>query len=260
VQRRVEDLQSLTQIIAASDFVVCAMGWTSHIGAMQDPEYDIALNLLPHAWLASRVLQGSKLIYLGSRSQYGDIAEPVSENSPSEPLDVHGINKAAAESYYRIFSRRNNYAVVSLRLPACFGEHQAVVGQDIGLLGNMLRDLIHAARVTVYSGTRMRSFLYGEDCARIVCDIAQQAFSEFNAYNVGGIRISIQELAAALVRLVGTGGYDIGEMPAQIRLMDASNALMDETRLRNKLGSLTYTDFDEALLRTIRYFRKDLAA
>jgi UDP-glucose 4-epimerase len=173
-------------------------------------------------------------------------------------LDVQGINKTAAESYYRIFSRKINFDAISVRLPGCFGQNQPVLGSDIGLIGSMIRDLISEKTIKVYGNGRMRNFIFGVDCARIICDIVEMPFSGFSAYNLGGIRISIEELARKLVKLVGRGAYEIQEIPDSIKLMDVGNAPMDESRLRKKLGKLEYTNIDEALLSAVNYFKKEV--
>ena len=258
IPNRIEETKDLEKLLLESDLAVCAMAWTSHISAMEDPEYDIELNLLSHVRLLRKIPVGAKLIYLGSRSQYGNIPGPITEDSPMKPLDVQGINKTAAESYYRIFSSRSRFDVVSMRLPNCFGQNQPVSGSDIGLIGSMISDLISGKKVKVYGNGRMRSFLYVDDCARIVCDIAENGFSGFNAYNVGGIHISIAELVRKLAGLVGAGDYEIHEIPDEIKRIDFGNAPVDEGRLRKKLGVIKYTEFDKALFDTISYFKKEL--
>ena len=45
-----------------------------------------------------------KLIYLGSKSQYGNLNSVlIKEDDLLSPNDVHGINKLCAENYYILF-------------------------------------------------------------------------------------------------------------------------------------------------------------
>jgi hypothetical protein len=45
---RVEQVKSFADLLHGHDIVVDAMGWTSHLEAFDDPEYDLALNLSSH--------------------------------------------------------------------------------------------------------------------------------------------------------------------------------------------------------------------
>ena len=260
IPRRIEEVKDLSELIASSEFTVCAMAWTSHLGAMRDPEYDVELNLLSHIRLLRRVPSKAKLIYLGSRVQFGDIPGPIDELAPMNPTDVQGTNKAAAESYYRIFSRSVNFAALSVRLPACFGPNQPVNGDDLGLVGNMIRDLLCQEKMIVYGKSRMRSLLYVDDCARIICELGSKGFSDFSAYNISGNHVSIAELADKLVQLTGKGSYEIRKIPEEVRAVDSGNAQMDDTLLRRALGVLSYTPLDDALSVTINYFKRELTS
>jgi UDP-glucose 4-epimerase len=260
IPQRIEQVNNLPDLIADSDFTVCAMAWTSHVGAMKDPLYDVELNLLSHVRLLAQATSNAKLIYLGSRVQFGDIQGPISELAPMIPTDVQGVNKTAAESYYRIFSRAKGLVAVSVRLPACFGLNQPVTGDDLGLMGNMIRDLICNKRLIVYGKGRMRSFLYADDCAKIICDLGTSHFSGFSGYNISGTHISIAELANKLIKLIGKGSCEIHEVPHEINAVDSGNAQMDESLLRATLGIQQYTPFDDALSETIDYFKRELVS
>jgi UDP-glucose 4-epimerase len=257
IPKKIEDIKNLDDILIQSDVSICAMAWTSHLKAMQNPEYDIELNLLSHVRLLSEAPAGVKLIYIGSRGQYGSATGTVGEDTPMLPVDVQGINKTAAESYYRVYSKIKGLKTISLRLPNCFGINQPVKGEDIGLIGGMTRDLLENKIVKVYGTNRMRNFLYGDDCARIVCDIINSDFDEFTAYNVAGTYVSIINLAQKLATIIGTGNYETEEISYEIKHIDAGNAKLDENLLKKKIGIINYTDFDVAIQKTVEYFKKE---
>ena len=112
------------------------MGWTSHNAALQDPAYDLSLNIGAHLSLLKALKATPRsAIYLGSRAQYGrpNVVE-ITEETPMIPEDVQGLHKVAAEGHFRIASKFGLPAV-SLRFPNCFGERMPSQGDDIGLIG-----------------------------------------------------------------------------------------------------------------------------
>jgi UDP-glucose 4-epimerase len=255
---RLEEVKNLHEIIASSDVLISSMAWTSHLEAMQDPEYDIELNLRSHVHLIRELSINTKVIFLGSRSQFGDVPGPILEDSLMFPIDVQGINKVAAESYYRVFSQKKGFHVASFRIPNCFGEHQPVTGKDIGLIGGIIRDILNKKDVIVYGRDRKRNIIYGRDCARIICDFAEKDFYGYNPFNIRGDTFLIQDLCKLIINLVGEGSYIVEDIPTEIKSIDVGNIPMDESRLQTTLGNYNYTSITESLGTTIDYFKKEL--
>lgn len=143
-QLDVRDAGTIADTIRASDVIVDCMAWTSHRKALQDPIYDLHLTEIRTCIYFKHLHSGQKIVYLGSRSQYGipDVSA-INEETSMVPVDIQGIHKLAAESYYRVYSRLKNLNVISsLRFPNCFGENQPNQGEDVGLVGGFIRDLL----------------------------------------------------------------------------------------------------------------------
>src|SRR3954454_18867383 len=101
--RRIEHAENLSDVLRSSDAIVDCMGWTCHRSAALDPLYDLELNVQSHvAWL-SRVppRREQRVIYLGSRVQYGRVDGVIDESTPMRPVDVQGVHKLAAEHHFQ---------------------------------------------------------------------------------------------------------------------------------------------------------------
>ena len=260
IRSRVEDAgRELEAAIAASDVVVDAMGWTSHNAALHDPEYDLALNIGSHLALL-RPLKANRrpVIYLGSRTQYGRpaVAE-ITEETPMQPEDVQGLHKVAAEGHFRI-AAKFGLAAVSLRFPNCFGERQPAHGADIGLIGSMIRDFLRDETVEIYGTGRRRNIVYAGDVAEVVFRIANAGFTGFQPYNLAGTGVSIDELAAKLQRLAGSGRMTHKPMPAQVAAIELGDGAASDRRLQEWIGPVPQSDFDAALGRTVEFMRREV--
>ena len=257
VARRVEDVDDLEGVIADSDAVVDCMGWTQHRAALEDPLYDLSLNLASHVHWLHRVPAGTlaKVVYLGSRGQYADPpAGEITEETPQEPRDVQGIHKAAAERHFLLASSLRNLDVVTLRLPACIGPNQPADGEDIGLVGGFARDLLAGHPIRVYGRGRRRAIAYVDDVAEIVCRLVRLPTHGFEAYNLRGEVLPIEDIAARLIAIVGRGAVEVSDLPREIAAIDSGAAAFREDRLRAALGGdLPRTPIDEALAATVRH-------
>ena len=241
-----------------ASIVIDAMAWTAHMMALQDPRYDLQLNTESHLLLLEALRTSSlrRVIYLGSRGQYGNTAiDPLVETSPMEPNDIQGIHKLAAESYFRVLAPLCNLDVLSLRLPNCFGERQPTAGEDLGLIGGFIHEALQDKTIEVFGRNRSRSILYAGDFADIVFQLAQlRSWSGFVPVNVAGQYLSIAELAETIVRLAARGRFAVKEnLPEKIKAIDAGSARLDTNRLDELLGKTSYTPLETALARTIRW-------
>lgn len=262
VPSRVEAVPKLSSILNAADFVIDCMGWTCHRLALQEPDYDAELNLKSHLTLLRALGPDSRtrLIYLGSRGQYGrPSCGTITEDCPMEPVDIQGIHKLAAEHYFRHFSMTLDLPAVSLRIPNCMGPNQLIDGQDIGLFGGFIRDLINGRAVTVFGANRRRSVVYVEDVATIVTRLLRSDLRQFQAYNVPGHLLPLSAAVEQLRVLIGSGEVFTAPLPDEIARIDVGDTAVDCTRLERAIGPITLTAEEQMLGSTVEYFKELLS-
>jgi UDP-glucose 4-epimerase len=262
IPHAVQDVDDLQAIIADQSLIIDAMAWTSHHAALAAPDYDLELNAASHLSVIRhlRNTPETMVIYLGSRSQYGKpSAMVITEETPMVPEDIQGIHKLAGESYYRVYSKLYGFCAISLRFPNCFGEHQPVSGDDIGLIGSFIRDCMVSRTIDVYGAGRKRSVVYVEDVANIAERLTHASNSGFSVYNIGGHHLTIEELAATIIDVVGMGEYRVKELPEEVRAIDVGSALLSDTKLHGVIGPVEYTAMKPALEVTAAYMRKSLS-
>lgn len=257
-QTSVEKCRDLKKILKASDIIIDSMGFTSHRIGMENPLYDLKLNLLSHIYLiqALKGLVNKKVIYLGSRVQYGiDNSSIISEDAHMVPEDVQGINKLGAEHYLRVYSKVYGFDVISLRVSNCFGKNQKLKGDDIGFIGSIIRDIVVKKTAKIYGPERKRHVLYAHDLARIIFKIYKKFPKGFNSRNVGGQRISMKELAMKIIETTNTGSCQFIKLKNK---KDMGGAELSETNLTKLIGSIPRTPINLALKETVSYFKNNL--
>ena len=258
IEKRIEVVANLSDVLNEYDIIIDTMGWTSHRDALQYPMKDVELNLVSHLQLimALNGLKNKKVVYLGSRGQYGLVSDDmIKESDPMKPVDVQGIDKAAAESFFRIYSKIFKFDVISFRFSNCFGRNQKVFSDDIGLIAGFIRYSLAGKTIVVYGEERKRSILYIDDLIRIIYQASLQKYKGFIPININGISIKILELAQKIVNITKKGRVVVKKIPSDIEKIDVGNAPMDETQLQKLIGKIEYSDLDLSLTETINYIK-----
>jgi UDP-glucose 4-epimerase len=258
----VEHIADLDRLVNGAALIVDCMAWTRHVAAFDNPLYDLRLNLESHLRLiqAARTAAGARILYLGSRGEYGRSSEPrITEQTPLDPRDVQSVHKAAADQHFRLFAELSGMGVISLRLPNCFGPGQPLAGKDIGLVGDWIRSALAGTPIVLYGTGRRRSLLYSDDAATVVSRLSDRPFTGYEAYNLAGRDVDLVDLAERIVRIAGSGVVTRAPMPHDVAVMDIGGAVFDDSALRRLIGSSPDVDLDRALGATITYFKERLA-
>jgi UDP-glucose 4-epimerase len=257
IRADVAAVNGLGDHLQAVDVVVDAMGWTRHLAAIADPVRDLDANVRSHlSVLAVASELSAPFLYLGSRGQYGTVgADVITEDTPQLPVDVQGTHKAAADHLYRVYARLRGLRVRSLRFGNTFGERQPLAGEDVGLVGLMLRAALAGETIDVYGTARARDFVYAGDVAHVVEALAGAMASmppgTFEATHVVGGFTTILEFAHEVVRVVGSGQVRVVPIVDHVKAIDTGDAPLSAERLRGLLPDFRPTPLGTALERTV---------
>ena len=261
-KNQIERIQNIEELLKKQDLIIDSMALTSHNYGMENPIYDVQFNLLSHIFLITclKNCHNAKLIYLGSRAQYGQVKYPIIEEStPQTPIDVQGVNKTATEYYYKIYSKKYQFNVSSLRITNCFGENQKVEGDEIGLMGSFISDILNDREIEIYGDeNRIKNMVYIKDLVDIILKVGAMDFKGFDAFNVAGYELTLKELLDNLIKIMGKGEYITKHFPDTIKDIDVGTAKYSDLKLRDKIGELKITDREIALRNTVDYFCKML--
>ena len=259
IEQSIESFDDLPALIASVDLIVNAMAWTCHRSALEDPIYDLSLNLSSHLSLIARIPTAwpGRVIFLGSRGQYGSpqVAE-ITEDTPQVPEDVQGIHKTAAESHFRLFSRLKKVPVASLRMPAVVGPNQPTTGDDIGLFGSFIRDLVAGRTVELYGEDRRRAVIHADDVAETIVRLSSAAWTGFTPLNLAGHNVSLADALRSLVAEIGSGSVAVLPAPPEIAAIDIGGLPVSEARLTALLGPLPRRTLQATLNSAIHTFRQ----
>lgn len=257
INKPIEEVDLLNQLLKSNDVVIDCMGWTSHSDAFLIPQYDLELNLKSHLHLIQHLQPNNKVIYLGSIGQFGKTnAEILNNDCPFNPTDVQGVHKAAAEQLFRAFSTKHGFTVFAIRLPNVFGQKQKFNGADIGLVNSFIRSAINEKEIVVFGANRFRTLLYINDLVTLLSFAIQQIsnFSGFRAYNISGIHIPIRQLAEEISSIIGGVKINFKPLPGSIAAIDNGGIKINDAVFKTEIYNYSNSPLSLSLSQTIKYY------
>jgi UDP-glucose 4-epimerase len=262
----VRDQPVMEELVGRQDVIFHLAGQVSHVDSMTDPVRDLELNYRSALSLleACRRRNGDgRVVFAASRQQYGKPRYlPVDEQHPLDPVDVNGVDKAAAEASLRVYYRAHELPVCSLRLTNTYGPRMQMRHARQGFAAWFVRLALEGREIELYGGgSALRDFNYVDDVvdAFLVAGRAEEAIGE--VYNLGHPEpTSVRGFAERLLDAVGGGSLRDVPFPEARARIDVGSVYADFQKIRGELGWEPRTSLAEGLARTVEYFRAHRAA
>jgi nucleoside-diphosphate-sugar epimerase len=259
----VRDVHSLKYLVQGQQVLFNLAGQTSHLDSMQDPFTDLEINCRAQLSILETCRThnpGLRLVFASTRQLYGrpDYL-PVDEKHPLRPVDVNGINKLSGEFYHLLYQQVYGIPTTVLRLTNTFGPRMRIRDARQTFVGIWIRRILEGQPFEVWGGQQLRDFTYVDDCVDAMLLAATRPQAVGRCYNLGGMTpVSLATLAERLVLVNGSGQFVRRDFPADRKKIDIGDFYSDDQMIRDELGWNPVTDLDQALSRTLEYYRTRL--
>lgn len=259
------DEKLMAPLIAETQALFNLAGRTGHMDSMSDPLGDLKSNVTAQLGLLEMCRHSNpkiRIVYASTRQLYGapDYL-PVDEAHPIRPPDVNGVHKLAAEQHHLIYAKVHGLAASALRLTNCYGPRMRVRDARQTFIGIWVRRILEDQPFEVWGGAQKRDFTYGDDVADALLAAIDSPKAEGHAFNIGGGgAVSLDRLAMTLVEVNGgRGSYEIHEFPADRKRIDIGDYEADDRAFRAATGWSPQVSLPDGLIRTLGYYRLNLA-
>jgi UDP-glucose 4-epimerase len=262
----VRDAAAMTSLVRHRAFLFNLAGQTSHLDSMTDPLTDLSINAAAQLSILEACRRHNpevKLVYASTRQVYGRPEYlPADEKHPLNPVDVNGVNKLAGEWYHLLYNRVYNIRASALRLTNTYGPGMRVKDARQTFLGVWIRQLIEGAPIQVFgSGGQRRDFNFVDDVVDALLLAAVDSASDGQVFNLGHKEhLGLAELAALIVRLHGTGRYELVPFPSDREAIDIGDYYGDFSKIEKALGWSPCVSLEQGLARTLAYYQQHHAA
>jgi UDP-glucose 4-epimerase len=248
-----DDFQS--QLPSRIDFVVHLAGLTSVKESFEQPNKYERVNIggtktLLNA-LKDRKIQ--KFIFPSSASVYGvESTDNTDENTPLNPKSPYARGKVIAEQSVAHQGKTFDFKTVVLRFFNIYGPGQKF--DDSGIVSIFIRSMIeHGNIVIIGDGSRTRSFIHVQDCARAILLSCTATTGDNAIINVCGEKsTTIKELAETLIQSSGRDDIVIEYKPNDDQLVMKSGC--SGKVAMTLLGFTPQVPLAEGLGETYRFF------
>ncbi|WP_119420935.1 NAD-dependent epimerase/dehydratase family protein [Desertibaculum subflavum] len=259
----VRDPHSLRHLVQDREVIFNLAGQTSHMDSMADPVTDLEINCVAQLRLLEVCRHhnpGVKIVFASTRQIYGKPDYlPVDEKHLLRPTDVNGINKMAGEWYHILYNNVYGLRSTALRLTNTFGPRMRVKDARQTFLGVWIRAAVEGRAFEVWGGEQLRDFTYVDDCVDALLAAADAKAVDGGIFNLGGDRvISLKDLADLVVAANGSGSYAIKSFPPERKKIDIGDYYATDAKFRQATGWRPRVPLDEALRRSIAFYRENL--
>jgi nucleoside-diphosphate-sugar epimerase len=197
----------------------------------------------------------TRVVTLGSSSEYGSPAGAMTESSPPSPDDLYGLSKLAGGLAALAIGRARGLATTHLRLFSVYGPGEAA-GR---LVASLTRAIAERRPIALTGGRQVRDFVFIDDVVDATLHALVAPTPVVGTFNVGtGIETSVHELAQLACALAG-GDVSLlrfGELPYRA---DERFSWRADTRLAaHQLGWKATTSLRAGLAQTLAALAADL--
>lgn len=258
----VRDQSSINYLVKGQDYLFNLAGTLSHIDSMNDPFTDLEINCVSQLRILEACRKNNpdiKIVFAGTRGQYGKAQyQPVDELHPLHPTDVNGINNNAGENYHLLYNEVYGIRACSLRLTNTYGPRHQMKHPRQGVLNWFVRQVIDGNKVRIFgSGDQIRDTNFVDDVvdAMLVAMITEATNGE--VFNLGGESISLEQFVDTLIKVNGSGSYELVDFPNDLKAIEIGNYVASYSKFSAITGWFPKVNISDGLTKTLDYYHKN---
>jgi UDP-glucose 4-epimerase len=258
----VSDRAAVGEPAGAADVVFNLAGQVSHVDSMADPQFDLDVNArsqLGFLDLLRSVNPEAVVVFTSTRQIFGQPHYlPVDEEHPVSPVDVNGITKWAAEQFHMLYHDVYGLRSTSLRLTNVYGPRQRLRDDFQGFLPIFVRLALEGETITVFGdGSQQRDCLFVDDVVECLLRAGANDAATGEFFNIGNDeRLSLRQIADAVVAAAGSGRVQLGPWPRNRDAIDIGSYYGDSSKAKRLLGWAPRTEFAEGIARTVAFYEQ----
>lgn len=225
--------------------------------SIRDPKENFRVNADGTLELLEAMRHGrrGRFVYVSSSEIYGTaVAGEFSEETLPAPTTVYGAGKLAGELLTLAYYRTYNMDTVVIRPFNNYGPRSHFEGDSGEVIPKFILRALAGEPLLVHGdGTQTRDFMYVEDTADWLCELALTERLSGGVFNIGyGREVTVNELARLILERTGATAPVRHVKP---RPGDLPRLLADVKLIRKHSDYTPRVGFEEGLERTIAYFR-----
>ncbi len=266
VTLRVQDLndfEKTSDAVKNQDFVFHLASQQNHVLWQNNPFEDLQNNVRATLSLL-RALQKTgfkgRLVYGGTRGEYGAQKGAIGESALPKPLGFHELSKLFAGNACELYSKTFGFEFVWARMANVYGPRAQVKANTSNVINWFVRLALEGKKIPLYqNGKIKRDLIYVDDCVDALMKIGLSPSAHGNVFNIGsGTPVSLLEVAEKITGIAVSGGIEFVEADAYRKKQEVGDVFLDIGKLEGLTGFKPKTSLGEGLRLTVDYYKKHL--
>jgi len=262
VKGDIRNFELMKKHLRGVDVIIDCASQISHTLSIKNPFLDIDINCrgaITVLEAARRVAPNAHLIYAGTRGQIGRMVySPIDENHPTDPVDMNGIDKLAAEKYYMLYHKLYGMKTTSLRINNAYGPRCQMRHGDYAIVNWFIRKAMLNEQITINGrGLQTRDYCYVEDIADafVLSTLNKRTFGEI--FMIGsGKEVRFIDMCRAILKATNSKmKIKHRPWPEERKAIEIGNFCVSYKKLNEKTGWSPTTSIEEGLARTVEFYR-----
>jgi UDP-glucose 4-epimerase len=257
------DYEKLSEVLRNKDVVFNLAGKCTH-NSTDDLKSDVDINVQGSLNVLEGCLRfnpGARIVFPGSRMEYGAVAErnlPVKEDYDLGPRNFYGTHKMTAEKYHLLYSEKGLDTVVA-RITNPFGPRAQIKHAGYGVANWFVRQAVMGEEIRLFGGgTQQLDFIYINDVVNALLALGSQPL-QHRVFNVGSGRpVALRDYAQNIIDIAGSGSIVEVPWPESHKASDVGNFYADITRIGEETGWSPESTLDAGLEETVKYYKENL--
>jgi UDP-glucose 4-epimerase len=192
-----------------------------------------------------------KFIFLGSQAEYGNIDGKISEEHIAEALNAYGSIKLACLEIVKTFCKSNKMDWIWLRLFSLFGEKE----NENWLIPSLVKSMLSSEKMDFTLGEQKYAYLYVKDFAMIMNKIVETPVHS-GIYNISSDKVMTIKSLIENIRNTINPNFILNFGALNYRANQSMRLEGNIIKLSSQIGEIKFTNFDEALQQTLKYYIK----
>lgn len=249
-------------LVKDQDYIFNFAAQVNHNLSIEDPILDNQINCIGHINILMACKKNNpnaKLVYPGSRLQYGRITElPVKETHPLRPLSVYAIHKNTAEQYYQAFFQHYGIRSVCFRITNPYGPRGQMKSSGYSIINWFIRQAMDDQVITIFGdGHQLRDYIYIEDLIAGIVTAATDPKTDGRIYNLGsGVPTSFKQMAETVIAVVGSGNLKQIPWPKNYDNFETGDFYADIYSIQQTIHWSPSTSLQDGMKKTVEYYRQ----
>lgn len=245
-------------LVQGNDVVYHLISTTVPSTANQHIAQELTMNVVSTAKLLDACVKCGvkKIVFISSGGTvYGKEANcPLSEETPTYPINSYGIQKITIEKLLYLYHYMYGLDYRVIRLANPYGPYQRPNGV-LGAVTTFTYKALKQEEIVVYGdGSVVRDFIYIDDAVRAIENIVNGK-SNYKTFNLGcGYGTSIQEILNKLETILK---IKLNVIYKESRKVDVPENYLDISRYENEFGKLNPISLEEGIQKTVQFMKEE---